>query len=285
VYDDNVSLFAQYPLSTNRRLEFSAGATRYSYSTAEIVDTTDPTGDTLYNEISPPGIPSHGPQNFFSVSAAYIGDYSNYGFTGPVSGKAYHFEITPTTGSLTYTQIIADYRYYWFLRPFTIAFRALHVGLYGGGADSIPFSYFYLGDPTLVRGYWIYPSASADSAGATSQIQQFNRLIGSKIAVGNVEARFSLFGTRQFGLIDFRYLPTDLIAFCDGGVAWTNRQNPVLRWSTVWNADLPLFSVGFGARFNLFGALIFEADAVHPFQLSLPRGKGLVFSWALSPGW
>ena len=148
VYDDNVSLFAQYPLSTNRRLEFSAGATRYSYSTTEIVDTTDLTGDTLYNEISY-GIPAHAPQNFFSVSAAYIGDWSNYGFTGPVSGKAYHFEITPTTGSLNYTQIIADYRYYWFLRPITIAFRALHVGLYGGGVDRYPLFHLLFRRPHL----------------------------------------------------------------------------------------------------------------------------------------
>jgi len=136
----------------------------------------------------------------------------------------------------------------------------------------------YLGDPTLIRGYWLGPSSGTD----TAQDARFNRLIGSRIAVGNVEARLPVLGTKQFGLIDFRYLPTDLIVFFDGGLAWTAEEAPLLQWSRTSTARIPLFSTGVGLRFNLFGALIAEVDYAFPFQQAGNQG---MFSFNISPGW
>ncbi len=280
LYVDNLSLFAQYPLSTNRRIELSAGFTRYTYSVSQEVDTVDANGDLLGSAttgISPASL-GYIPLNLVNVGLGYVGDYSYYGFTGPISGKRYDFEFSPTTGSLTFTSVYADYRYYWFLRPLTLAFRALHVGYYGSGAETDPFNIMYLGDPTLIRGYWLSPSTGSDSV----QNADFNRLIGSRIAVANVEARLPLIGTKQFGLIDFRYLPTDLIAFVDGGLAWTAFDPPVWQWSRTSTARIPLFSTGIGARFNLFGAMIVEIDYAYPFQQ--PGNSGM-FSFNISPGW
>jgi Tol biopolymer transport system component len=280
LYVDNVSLFAQYPLSANRRIELSAGFTRYTYSASQEVDTVDANGDVLGTSttgISPASM-GYIPLNLVNVGLGYVGDYSYFGFTGPISGKRFEFEVSPTTGTLTFTSVYADYRYYWFLRPLTLAFRALHIGYYGSGAETDPFNIMYLGDPTLIRGYWLSPAAGSDSV----QNAEFNRLIGSRIVVGNAEARLPLLGTRQFGLFDFRYLPTDLVFFVDGGLAWTAEENPVLQWSRTSTARIPLFSTGVGLRFNLFGAMIVEVDYAYPFQQTGNQGT---FSFALSPGW
>jgi Tol biopolymer transport system component len=277
---DNISLFAQYPLNTNRRIEASLGFTRYTYSISKEVDTVDAAGDLLGSSTS--GVSSsslgYAPLSLFNIGLGYVGDYSFFGFTGPISGSRYDFEVSPTTGSLTFASIVADYRYYWFLRPLTIAFRGLHVGYYGTGAETDPFNIMYLGDPTLIRGYWLGPSSGTD----TAQDARFNRLIGSRIAVGNVEARLPVLGTKQFGLIDFRYLPTDLIVFFDGGLAWTAEEAPLLQWSRTSTARIPLFSTGVGLRFNLFGALIAEVDYAFPFQQAGNQG---MFSFNISPGW
>ncbi len=276
LYLDNISLFAQYPLSTNRRIEASTGFTRYTFSESEEIDYSDTQGNLLASPSY--GLPAPPPLNLFDISLGYVGDYSYYGFTGPISGKRYDFELSPTTGTLTFASVYADYRYYWFLRPVTLAFRALHVGYYGSGAESDPFNIMYLGDPTLIRGYWLGPSSGSDSA----QNAYYNRLIGSRIAVANCEARFPLLGTKQFGLFDFRYLPTDFVAFFDGGLAWTAESAPVLQWSRTSTARIPLFSTGVGLRFNLFGALIAEVDYAYPFQQAGNQG---MFSFNLSPGW
>jgi Tol biopolymer transport system component len=281
LYLDNISLFAQYPLSTNRRIEASAGFTRYTFSENEEIYLSDSLGNLLDTATrNPPAIP---PLNLFDIGLGYVGDYSYYGFTGPISGKRYEFEVSPTTGTLTFASVYADYRYYWFLRPVTLAFRALHVGYYGSDAESDPFNIMYLGDPTLIRGYWLGPSTGgSDSTQIARQNADYNRLIGSRIAVGNFEARIPLLGTKQFGLIDFRYLPTDFIAFFDGGLAWTAESAPVLQWSRNSTARIPLFSTGIGVRFNLFGAIIAEVDYAYPFQQAGNQG---MFTFNLSPGW
>ena len=274
LFDDEVRVFAQYPFSVNRRLELSAGMVRYGFKTTREKYFTD-TLDNVYSYPSqtvPTATGLGSALTMFSCRCAYVGDYSHYGFTGPISGKSYHFEVAPTLGTLRYTTLIADYRYYWFLRPLTLAFRALHVGGYGSDADRNPFNEFYVGYPTLMR-----------IRGNISYLDESDSiLLGSRIAVGNIEARFPFFGTRQFGLIDFKYLPLDLLAFFDGGLAWNGSSGPVWKLSKTASGRVPLFSTGLGVRFNLFGALIAEIDAVYPLQ---QPGRKWNVCWNISPGW
>jgi outer membrane protein assembly factor BamA len=72
-----------------------------------------------------------------------------------------------------------------------------------------------------------------------------------------------------------------LVAFFDGGVAWTQQDGPQLKWSRSSLERIPVFSGGVGLRFNLFGMAIVELDWAYPFQR--PDGGG---QWALflAPG-
>ena len=56
----------------------------------------------------------------------------------------------------------------------------------------------------------------------------FDRLVGTRIAAASVEVRAPLLGTREFGLIDAPFLPTEIFAFADAGAAWTRRRRSEL---------------------------------------------------------
>ena len=132
-YYQNAQLVSQYPLSTTRRLEFSAGAQRIAFG--QQVDSVFAIGDAVVRE-SRNGLPSPSALTFAMVSAAFVGDYSIFGFTSPIAGGRYRFEVSPGIGSINYTTALVDYRRYLLARPFTFAFRGMHLGRYGSGAES-----------------------------------------------------------------------------------------------------------------------------------------------------
>jgi outer membrane protein assembly factor BamA len=107
-------------------------------------------------------------------------------------------------------------------------------------------------------------------------------MFGHRIAVANLEVRVPFIGTDQFGLINLPYVPMELVAFTDVGVAWDD-EHPVDSWSfdTTSNARVPLFSSGVGARFNLLGIMILEAYYAYPFQ----RPDGWHWGFNIAPGW
>ena len=113
------------------------------------------------------------------------------------------------------------------LLPLDIAARALHYGRYGsGGSDGRLFPLF-LGYPSLVRGYDVNNfDASECIATDTSACPAFDRLLGTRVLVGNLEFRFPLL--RPFGLSRGMYgpLPVEVGLFADGGVAGTTANDP-----------------------------------------------------------
>jgi outer membrane protein assembly factor BamA len=110
----------------------------------------------------------------------------------------------------------------------------------------------------------------------------FDRLVGSRIAVFNMEFRVPLFGNDQFGLLNFPYLPTELSLFLDGGVAWSSDSPPVFNLSTNSNERIPVFSAGIAARFNLFGYIVGQIYYADAFQRP---GSRYQFGFVISPGW
>ena len=79
-----------------------------------------------------------------------------FGAASPVLGTRARFEVTPTFGSLSFAEVLADARRYFVpTRPLTIAGRILHVGRYGGDAENNILTPLFLGYPNLVRGYEI----------------------------------------------------------------------------------------------------------------------------------
>ena len=314
IYIDQAMLFTQYPFSSTRRLELTATATHYGFDT-ELFQTVF-VGNSVIDQRDTNIGSQYKPVVFAEPSVAYVGDNSFAAFTSPVQGERYRLQYTPTFGTVTYQLAIADYRRYFFMRPFTLALRGMSLGRYGSGAEDVNTTWpIYLGEETLMRGYGygsftsdecVVTGAAAGSQAATVGCPAFQRLFGSKVGVVNAEFRIPLFGTEGFGLLNFPFLPTEVSPFFDAGVSYTNSQGPDLRLTRNANdiptncaqptsnlqalqqsyypcADrIPVFSAGVSFRFNLMGYAIMEAYAAHPFQR--PK-KNWVWGFQLAPGW
>ncbi|HLF22706.1 MAG TPA: BamA/TamA family outer membrane protein, partial [Burkholderiales bacterium] len=179
---------------------------------------------------------------------------------------------------------LTDGRKYFFARPVTFAFRGMHYGRYGSGADDARLTPLYVGNDQFVRGYSLY-SFTADECGASGSSDScpaFDRLIGTRIAVANAEIRVPLFGSRQFGLIHTSFLPIDLAAFVDAGTAWTSSESVDLRFDRNTADRVPVFSAGLATRINVLGFAVAEIFYARPFQRPTKSG---VWGVQLVPGW
>ncbi len=286
IYVQNASFVTQYPLSQTRRIEFSTGYNRYAYDTEGFSYFYSLDGQFIGQDRS--SFPSPPSIAFGEASVALVGDYSFTGFTSPVAGGRYRFEVSPAIGQLNFTSLLGDYRRYLFVQPLTFAFRGLYYGRFGRDADDpTKLSPLYLGQETLIRGYDannFEPEECTPVNSATTQTgcAEIDRLLGSKIGVVNMEMRFPLFGVREFGLINFPFLPTDIAPFLDVGVAWAKGDSPDFTFNRTTTKRVPVFSTGVSARMNVLGYLVFEAYYAYPFQR--PQ-KGGHFGFVLSPGW
>lgn len=286
-----------YPFSTTRRVEGSAGFTRYSYDREADIFTLDPTGRFIVDR-DRVSLPSDPPLNLGQASVALVGDNSFFGFTSPVRGGRYRFEAETTVGTLQYHALLADARRYFAPhRAAVIAFRGMHYGRYGQDASSDRIFPLFLGYETLVRGY---SQGSVETReclpGGADLVQGFrcgvlDRLTGSRIALLNAEFRIPVIGTEQFGLFNLPYIPVELLAFGDIGLAWGaelagpegGTVQPELRWTREPGIlGTPVASAGVSSRFNILGMLILEVYYAFPFQR--PQ-KGWHWGFNLAPGW
>lgn len=306
ITQDFVYGLTQYPLNAEQRFEFTAGLTRQTVSGRTYVTQLDPTGSYVVGQSNGRVTGLSPAYNYAQLSASFVGDYSVFGLTSPVAGGRYRLEVAPSFGNLNYTAITADYRRYLYARPVTFAIRGLHIGRYGGNAntgtnlDSLfagfgafsPTQPYYIGLPTLVRGYDLLSSNNLQhecptTATAYSQCPALSRLFGNRIAVASAEFRIPILAPAGLGLINTNILPVDLVPFVDAGVAWTGSQRPELKFLTgdaALNAtrNIPLVSTGVSTRINLLGFAVVEVFYAHAFQRpTRPNGFGFV----LSPGW
>jgi len=279
---NNVSAILQYPFSQTRRLELSAGYTHYGYSVQSATQSYFGATSGLTDLAAPQ------PLGLTSATIALVGDASSMGFTSPISGSRFRFEVTPTLGTLDYNTVLLDYRKYFFMKPFTLAMRGMHYGLYGRDSESNQVGALFLGDGSLVRGYSYNSFTNNDcvTAGsgslATSSCPQFDRLVGSRLAVANMELRIPLFGTSGFGLIPSPLPPIEIAPFVDAGAAWTKESAPVLNFASTSGDRTPVVSTGIASRINLFGFAVFQVYYAHPFERA---GRGGVWGFLLQPGW
>ncbi|HVS01649.1 MAG TPA: BamA/TamA family outer membrane protein [Thermoanaerobaculia bacterium] len=278
---DQVSALARYPLTQTRRFEASAGYTHMSFDFE--VETLILAGNTvLFHDTEELG--GGGSLGLIETGVAYVGDNSSWGFVSPVRGGRMRLGIDVTQGDLAYNTALADVRRYFFRRPWTLAVRGLHFGRYGGDAESGRLSPLYVGRETLVRGYAVgdIDIGECTPIAGVSDCPQFDRLVGSRIGVFNLELRVPLFGVEEYGLIELPALPTELALFFDGGAAWTADQSPELTFDQDSLERVPVFSAGIAARILLLGALPIELYYAVPFQR--PEESG-VFGIVITPGW
>ncbi len=279
-----VALWA-YPFSTIRRVEIQGAYNRYGFDARRDVFRFDPQGRLVDRERT--DVPAPDAINLGRGSVAFVEDNSFFGFTSPVRGWRARYEMGYTVGTVDFLQATLDHRRY-FAGPIpevTFAARGMHVGRYGSDVQDIEtvFRPMFLGMESLLRGYSAH-SFRVEECTFTpeGQCAEFERLLGHRVGVLNLEARVALFGTDRFGLISFPALPTELVFFADAGVAWSAGDGADIRWDRDTVDRVPVASLGVSTRSNLFGALVLEIFYAHPFQRPERGGH---FGLNLIPGW
>jgi Tol biopolymer transport system component len=276
----DASLLAQYPFSTTRRVEVSGGVQRYSFRRE--LETIVIVGDRIIDRFEE-DLGGSFVLNFGKASTAFVGDSSTYGFISPIAGTRYRYEVEALRGDLNFQTALADWRKYFFARPVTFAVRGLHYGRYGNGAEDERLTPLYLGRGSLMRGYDPY-SIDAVECGtdfSSGPCPVFDRLVGTRLLAGSFEVRAPLFGTREFGLINAPFLPTEIFAFADAGAAWSDDNKVDWNWATRTDERVPVFSVGAGLRI-LLSYIPIEIYAAKPFQRP---DEDIVYGFNIIPGW
>ena len=278
---DQASLIGQYPLAQTRRFEGSAGFTHYGFENE--VRRVIVVGDTVIDDDTF-DVGNEDSLDLWNAGVAYVGDNSSFGFVSPVRGGRMRLELEQTGGTLQFSTALADLRKYFWLRPVTLAMRGLHLGRYGDDAESVRLSPLFVGRETLVRGYSVdsFELRECTLVPGSNACPEYDRMLGSRMAVVNLEARVPLFGVEDFGLVEFRALPTELALFVDGGVAWTEEESPRFAFEEDTADRVPVFSAGVSLRMLLLGALPLEFYYAKPFQR--PEESG-VFGFVIAPGW
>jgi hypothetical protein len=253
---------AAYPFNTGTRVEVSGGAralaftrdrrTRvYSVETSNLIDrreTRETTAPSVYLAES---------------SVALVHDTSFFGATSPIYGSRFRLEVGQSLGTIHYTSLLGDWRRYFMpVRPVTIAVRGLHYGRYGRNAQHEQLVDLYAGYPELVHGYGFGSFGANECDGGAAGPDNcpiFNNLIGSRLAIVNVEVRAPLLGLFR-GEIDYGQVPVEIAAFMDSGLVWTAGDRP----SFAGGERHVVRSYGGAARVNVFGLLTLEVAASRP---------------------
>jgi len=267
-----------YPFSRAQRVEFQVGANQYTFD--QIIRTEAyslVTGQLILDESDTTQVAD--PLVVGTSSAALVYDTSLFGATSPISGQRYRLEAAPTFGEINYTSILTDFRRYLMPAPFyTVAGRVMHYGRYGSGSADERLFPLYLGYPSLVRGYDQYSFSAAECvADETSTCPVYDRLLGTRLLLGNLEFRFPLL--RPFGVSHNMYgpLPVEVALFADGGVAWNQGETPEIFGGTRQAVS----SAGVAFRVNVLGFMIAEFDFVRPFNRP---SKGTMFTFQITAG-
>ncbi|HET8650508.1 MAG TPA: BamA/TamA family outer membrane protein, partial [Gemmatimonadales bacterium] len=278
--DRQITGLLAYPFSRTSRIEFQGGVERISFDrelrteTFSLVDGRQLTED--HHDLA-----SLDAINLATADAALVYDNSFFGATGPILGRRMRFEVSPSFGTLNFVAGLADIRQYIMpARPFTLAFRLLHYGRYGKDGEDPRIRPLYLGEDGLVRGYSFNSFDASEChppAGSPNACPVFDRLVGSRLGIGNVELRFPLLGVLGLGSGYYGAFPIDMVFFGDAGVAWDSQSKP----DFLGGNRQTVFSAGTGLRINLFGFAIGEVDLVHPFERP---DRNWVWQFSLQPG-
>jgi len=295
----DLSVFGSYPFNQVSRFSLSAGfriqdfqRTIYTRVYSQISG-----GLIAYEKVKVPMPPA---LSYGYLTAGYYYDTGIFGATSPILGQNIGLTVSPAVGSIDFVTVSADFRKYFMpLRPFTLAFRALHLGRYGKDAEDDRFYPLYIAYWDIVRGYESFTQAEFEKEQETGKSFDFNRLFGSKMIVGNVELRFPLLGALGIGKGYFGAWPLEFYGFFDWGIAYAQnisrwwggvdaQGNPIpgfnledLKPTFFGGNRKPISSAGIGLRTNLFGYLILGLNYVYP--LDRPA-RGWHLQLSISPG-
>ncbi|HKP29018.1 MAG TPA: hypothetical protein VJU15_06430, partial [Gemmatimonadales bacterium] len=282
---------AYYPTSRFRRYEFGMQAVNAQDDIIEYLQPYDlrtgfPTAEPIQRTR---GL---GNKTYVMPSLAMVFDNSLMGYVGPFMGRRSRIEVAQSFGSWQFTQGTFDYRRYDKIAgPFTLASRLFYFGRAGRDAQQFQ---FYAGSTELIRGhtYGSYERNECYYGGDALNGCPVNNLIGSQVAVGNVELRFPLLSSL------FQALPIPLpgieaAVFYDIGLSWDNVStvkwkrdpgDPFVDLAELGIGDVhevrePVQSWGVSVRGNMMGFLILRLDYARPINRSMVNHL-----WTLSLG-
>ncbi len=257
-FEDQVSLFGQYPLSQKLRFEGGFSMSRYSFR-------IDSINNYYYGGFLGQDRQNvDGPEPYYvgRSHVAFVGDDSNFGITGPLDGYRYRFQVEKMFAEYDLTATLFDYRKYFFFKPLSFAFRGLHYARYGKDRERLyP---LYAGDRYFVRGY---SYNSLDNNDSEQDILTITNLLGSKMSVFNAEVRLPFSGPRQLTMIQSKYFFSTLVGFFDAGFALNEWKQFEFSLNATEDTRTPVLSAGLALRINLFGYAILEPYVAVPFQL------------------
>jgi len=275
--DRSLEAGLSYPFSRFQRVEFSGGLRTIDFESEVETSIFNPDGTEISHDtqklIAPPNI------NLGTAGTALVYDNSVFAGTSPIMGQRWRLGVTSVNGTLNLQEVTADFRRYQSLgRPFSLAGRVLHYGRYGSDSDDDRLAPLFLGYPSLVRGYdqSSFTLDEGPTAPGDTTFPVFDRLLGTRLGVANVELRMGLLG--PFGLAPSAGLPpAEIAAFFDAGTAWTSSN----RADWLGGDRKTVTSHGLALRLNLFGFAVAEVDLVHP--NNRPQ-KNWLWQFALQPG-
>ena len=279
-----------YPFSRFTRVELGA---HFANIDQAILSQQYLTDGRNFAPISDPVTQDLASVSYYGPTVALVHDNSLFGWVGPFAGSRWRMQLSPTFGAWHFTEGLADWRRYFFARPFTLALRGVFYGRYGRDANLFP---QFLGSTELIRGYTsgslfnheclTEPTATGGASGCPS----LDQLIGSKIAVVNVELRFPLTRSLVLGFLPVGLPPIEGAIFYDAGLAWNgtscdrtpgscvvlkrNGQDP-----EVYRE--PLRSWGASIRMNVLGFVVLRLDYTKP--LSRPTYNSSYWTVSLGP--
>jgi Tol biopolymer transport system component len=220
--------------------------------------------------------------SYVAPYAAYVSDNTLFGYTAPISGRRFRFQVEPSVGNLQWTEFTADYRRYVPILFNFLTFAWRTQANIAVGKDEYQFPK-YIGRADFVRGYDREQFASQFCGGFTASEASCSatELLGSRVAFANAELRFPLVRRFDLGLVPISLPPVDGLFFFDAGVAWRRGQTVHLSKPDNYDEDLNRYvlrSYGLGIRLNLFGFALVRWDYSIP--LDRPNRKGY-WMWTL----
>jgi hypothetical protein len=272
---------SQYPLNRFTRFELGLAYNNVDRSTIYIIRQIDRVRGYAGQFYMGPTINEPG-LNYVQPNVAYVSDNALFGYTGPIMGRRFRFQVTPTLGSFQWMEYLADYRRYdpVIFNFITIATRFTSRLAVGRDELETP---LYIGRPELLRGY---NRETCGQTVITGELDVNNcaaaRLIGSRVAIANAEVRFPLIRQFYFAIIPFPLPPVDGLAFYDVGLAWSRGnqlESSQPSSGDVSNVRYPLRSYGVGVRVNLFNFALARWD----YSIPLDTDRKGFWTFSLGP--
>jgi hypothetical protein len=245
-----VNLFAQYPVSRFRRVDFGLSGMVVRRENLDI-----------------PSVPAD-ESTVIIPSLSFVDDNSLWGLIAPSTGRRYNISMLASPGIFddapAFWSITGDYRLYARLGPrYTLVLRFA-----GGGSFGPDPQKFIIGgvdgwiNPRYARNQ--FPVETADdylflTTGVPLRGFNYNARQGSKYGAMNIELRFPLFAYLTAGPLPLFFQTLNGTLFFDAGTAWTRDQDLKITRRDPYNAttssDL-LSGTGFGVRAVVLGFLL-----------------------------